>query len=221
MVDEDVYARVRAERRSVVIGPAGAGKSLLLKNSMLIWPKKSGRHGRRRDGRVPVLIELHRCNTSDSDITQLVLEELDRNQVKQPRSFVEKALRDGQLSLLLDGLDEVGKDRREQVTKMIMDFAMGNPACQIVVTCRDAVYRGELSERFQHVVRIADFDDVSIRRFLSNWPGIERADVDGLSVSLRSNPSLMHLARSPLLLTMIAYLYVNKFAKKSRSLPAS
>jgi hypothetical protein len=219
---EDVYARVRAERRSVVIGPAGAGKSLLLKNSMLVWAESpAAGHGRRRDGRVPVLIELHRCNTSDSDITQLVLEELDRNQVKQPRSFVEKALRDGQLSLLLDGLDEVGKDRREQVTKMIMDFAMGNPACQIVVTCRDAVYRGELSERFQHVVRIADFDDASIRRFLSNWPGIERADVDGLSVSLRSNPSLMHLARSPLLLTMIAYLYVNKFAKKSRSLPAS
>ncbi len=219
---EDVYARVRAERRSVVIGPAGAGKSLLLKNSMLIWADSSAaRHGHRRDRRVPVLIELHRCNSSDGDITQLVLEELDRNQVKRPRSFVEKALRDGQLSLLLDGLDEVGKDQREQVIEMIMDFAKGNPACQIVVTCRDAVYRGELSERFQHVVRIADFDDASIRRFLGNWPGMERADVDGLSASLRSNPSLMHLARSPLLLTMIAYLYVNKFAKKSRSLPAS
>jgi len=219
---EDVYARVRAEHRSVIIGPAGAGKSMLLKNSMLIWAESAGaRHGHRRDRRVPVLIELHRCNSSDVDITQLVLEELGRNQVKRPRSFVGKALLDGQLRLLLDGLDEVGKDRREQVIKMIMDFAQGNPACQIVVTCRDAVYRGELSERFKHVVRVADFDDASIRRFLSNWPGIERTDVDGLAASLRSNPSLMHLARSPLLLTMIAYLYVNKFAKKSRSLPAS
>jgi hypothetical protein len=219
---EDVYARIRAEHRSVVIGPAGAGKSLLLKNSMLIWAEGlSKRHGNRRDRRVPVLIELHRCNNSDGDITQLVLEELDRNQVSRPRSFVGKALRDGQLRLLLDGLDEVGKDRREQVIKMIMDFAKANSACQIVVTCRDAIYHGELSERFEHVVRIADFDDASIRRFLGNWPGIERADVDGLSASLRSNPSLMHLARSPLLLTMIAYLYVNKFAKKSRSLPAS
>jgi ABC-type phosphate/phosphonate transport system ATPase subunit len=38
---EDVYARIRAESRSVVIGPAGAGKSLLLKNSMLIWADSS------------------------------------------------------------------------------------------------------------------------------------------------------------------------------------
>lgn len=219
---EDVYARVRAEIRSVVTGPAGAGKSLLLKNSMLMWAESSAaRHGRHRDRSVPVLIELHRCNSTDSDLVQLALEELRRNQVRRPRSFVEKAVRDGQLRLLLDGLDEVGAERREQVLKMIMDFATENPACQIVVTCRDAVYRGELSERFPHVVRIADFDDASIRRFLRNWPGMERADVDSLTASLRSNPSLMHLARSPLLLTMIAYLYVNRFARKSRSLPAS
>jgi hypothetical protein len=219
---EDVYARVRAESRSVVVGPAGAGKSMLLKNSMLIWADGSAAgQGRRRDNRVPVLVELHRCNSGDVDIIQLVLEELNRNQVRRPRSFVEKALRDGQLRLLLDGLDEVGRDRREWVIKMILDFATENPACQMVVTCRDAVYRGELTAKFQHVVRIADFDDASIRRFLSNWPGIERADVDGLTAGLRSNPPLMHLARSPLLLTMIAYLYVNKFAKKSRSLPGS
>jgi len=31
---EDIYARIRDELRSVVVGPAGAGKSLLLKNSM-------------------------------------------------------------------------------------------------------------------------------------------------------------------------------------------
>src|ERR1700742_1764041 len=30
----DIYARIRDEPRSVVVGPAGAGKSLLLKNSM-------------------------------------------------------------------------------------------------------------------------------------------------------------------------------------------
>jgi energy-coupling factor transporter ATP-binding protein EcfA2 len=219
---EDIYARIRDERRSVVVGPAGAGKSLLLKNSMLIWADNSRmRPWHRGDRRLPVLVELHRCNDGDADIAQLVLDELDRNEVKRPKSFVERALRDGRLRLLLDGLDEVGKDRQERVVTMIRDFVRANPECQIVVTCRDAVYYGQLSPEFQHVVRIAEFDDASIRRMLGNWPGIDRQDVDNLVGTLRANPQLMHLARSPLLLTMIAYLYVSKFAKSGRSLPSS
>jgi NACHT domain len=219
---EDIYARIRGESRSVVVGPAGAGKSLLLKNSMLIWADNSHlRPWHRDDRRVPVLVELHRCNDDDADIVQLVLGELERNQVKRPRSFVERALRDGRLRLLLDGLDEVSKGRQERVVTMIRDFVRANPECQIVVTCRDAVYYGQLSPEFQHVVRIAEFDDASVRRLLGNWPGIDRRDVDNLVGTLRANPQLMHLARSPLLLSMIAYLYVSKFAKSGRSLPSS
>lgn len=219
---EDLYAKIRDERRSVIVGPAGAGKSLLLKNSMLLWADGSRmRLGRRGDRRIPVLVELHRCNNSDADIVELMLDELARNQVKRSKSFVERALRDGRLRLLLDGLDEVGKDVQERVVKMIKDFAMANPECQIVVTCRDAIYYGQLSPEFKHVVRIAEFDDASIRRLLGNWPGIDRQDVDNLIGALRSNLQLLHLARSPLLLTMIAYLYVNRFAKSGRSLPGS
>jgi NACHT domain len=219
---EDLYGRIRNERRSVVVGPAGAGKSLLLKNSMLIWADEARmRPWHRGDRRVPVLVELHRCNDSDSSMAQLVLDELDRNQVNRPKSFVERALRDGRLRLLLDGLDEVGKDRQERVVTMIRDFSRANPECQIVLTCRDAVYYGQLSPEFQHVVRIAEFDDASIRRLLGNWPGIGRRDVDNLVGTLRASPQLMNLARSPLLLTMIAYLYVSMFAKSGRSLPGS
>ena len=219
---EDVYASIREERRSVVTGPAGAGKSLLLKNSMLIWAASAVHsHGRHGDRRVPVLIELHRCNASDGDIPELVMEELARNQVRRAKSFVEKTLREGRLRLLLDGLDEVGKERQEHVIRMINDFSQAYPACQLVVTCRDAVYRGQLSPQFDNVVRLADFDDSSIRQLLGNWPSMGRTDVESLTYTLRSNPALMHLARSPLLLTMIAYLYVNVFAKTGRTFPSS
>jgi hypothetical protein len=219
---EDVYARIRNEGRSVVIGAAGAGKTLLLKNSMLIWANSAaGDLGRHKDRRVPVLVELHRCNTSESDLLELVMEELARNQVRRPKSFVDKTLREGRLRLLLDGFDEVGKERQKSVIIMLRDFAQTYPECQIVVTCRDAVYRGQLSPAFEHVVTIADFDDAGIRQLLGNWPGMNRADVDRLTHTLRCNPSLMYLARSPLLLTMIAYLFVNAFSKTGRTLPSS
>jgi hypothetical protein len=65
---EDVYERIRAEPRSVVVGPAGAGKSLLLKNSMLIWA--AGTLGRRPH--VPVMVDLHRCNTGEHTLVDCV-----------------------------------------------------------------------------------------------------------------------------------------------------
>ena len=36
-LDSDAYDNVRRSRRSVVLGPPGSGKSMLLKNSILIW----------------------------------------------------------------------------------------------------------------------------------------------------------------------------------------
>ena len=220
---EDVYARIREEKRSVVTGAPGAGKSLLLKNSMLIWAEGSRVTRQPRDSRrqIPVIVDLHRCNANDGDIPRLITEELARNQVHRADSFAAKALREGRLRLFFDGLDEVGRDRHEHVANMLRDFSRTYPACQMVVTCRDASYYGQLSPEFGHVVRVADFDDASMRQLLSRWPGLGRADVDRLVNTLRSNPPLMRLARSPLLLTMIAYLYVNRFAKTGRTFPAS
>jgi hypothetical protein len=217
----DVYARIREEKRSVVIGAAGAGKSLLLKNSMLIWAADGQSRRDQDSGRVPVLIDLYRCNAEDGGILDLAERELARNQVRRARPLAEKALRDGRLCLLLDGLDEVGRDRQEGIARMVRDFARVYPDCQMIVTCRDAVYTGQLLPEFDHVVRVADFDDAGIRRLLRNWPSFGRDDVESLMITLRGNPPLMRLARSPLLLTMIAYLYVSKFARSGRALPAS
>jgi len=214
---EDIYERVRGERRTVIVGSPGAGKSLLLKNSMLVWAAAPTRVVRS----VPVMIDLHRCNDSDRALTDLIVDELDRNQVRRSRAFTERSLQDGRLRLLFDGLDEVGRDDQDRVVQLLQDFAGSYPECQMIVTCRSAVYHGQLSPRFQHVVQVADFDDAGIRRFLGNWPGLAENEVEGLFAALRRNPRLMRLAASPLLLTMMAYLHTEVFAKTGRTLPTS
>jgi hypothetical protein len=219
---QDIYEDIREQRRSVVIGAAGAGKSLLLKNSMLMWARSRFRR------QIPVLIELHRCNSSTADIIDLVVDELGRSRVhrrskpERDRSLAEKALEDGRLSVLLDGLDEVGREDHDRVTRSLRDFARRYRDCQIIVTCRDVVYQGQLAPEFTHVVRVAEFDDAGILRLLGNWPGIAGtpvvAEIFGI---LQKNPAMMRLARSPLLLTMIAYLHVEVFSKTGRRLPTS
>ncbi|MCA1677210.1 MAG: hypothetical protein LC799_35220, partial [Actinobacteria bacterium] len=195
---------------------------MLLKNSLLIWAAE--RLGRRPY--VPVMVDLHRCNTGEHSLVDLVIGELQRNRLHRRTEavalFVHHALEEGRLRLLFDGLDEVGRDTRDRVVRELRDLAKTYPDCQMVVTCRSAVYHGQLAPEFGHVVRIAEFDDASVRRLLANWPGIETASgPDRLFDMLRKNPPLMRLARSPLLLTMIAYLHIEVFTKTGRPLPSS
>ncbi|HEX4700548.1 MAG TPA: NACHT domain-containing protein [Pseudonocardiaceae bacterium] len=225
---QDVYDNIREFPCSVVLGPAGAGKSLLLKNSMLMWARRAQAG---RPERVPVLIELHRCNGSTDTLIDLIVSELARSRVAMNRTnrldlireLVCQGMRNGALSLLFDGLDEVGRSDQQRVFKELRDLAQEYGECQLIVTCRDVVYQGQpLGPRFSHVVRVAEFDDAGVTRLLSNWRGLsDTAARAQLFASLRNNPALMRLARSPLLLTMIAYLHTEVLVKTGRALPTS
>lgn len=204
----DIYENIRSNRRTVILGAAGAGKSMLLKNSMVKWA--TGTHDHQR---VPVLVELFRCNNEMGSLTDLVLDAFRRNRVKRPEGFLPKALDAGMLSVFFDGLDEVVTDRRHIVVDQVTRFAEEFPDCQVVVTCRDAVYEGDLRPVFDHEVHISGFDDAAIYRFLRLWLARNSAgqdvrhEVEQLMAALRASPALLRLARNPLLITMIASLY--------------
>ncbi|WP_370966804.1 NACHT domain-containing NTPase [Amycolatopsis sp. cg9] len=205
---EDIYGSIRHRSRTVVLGPAGAGKSMLLKNSMVKWADRPADFER-----VPVFVELFRRNRGEESLRDLVADALGRGGVKKPDRFLERALADGLLSVFFDGFDEIVTDRRGEVTQQLKEFAEKWPKCQIVVTCRAAVYDFELRPDFDHEVRVAGFDDAAIRRFLRLWFTSKRADrdaryeVEQVMAGLRASPPILLLARTPLLLTMIASLH--------------
>ncbi len=205
---EDIYGSIRHRTRTVVLGPAGAGKSMLLKYSMVKWADRPADFAR-----VPVFVELFRRNRGADSPRDLVAGALGRCGVKKPERFLDRALADGLLSVFFDGLDEIVTDRRAEVTQELKEFAEKWPGCQIVVTCREAVYDYELRPDFDHEVRVAGFDDAAIRRFLRLWFTSKRAErdaryeVERMMAGLRASPPVLLLARTPLLLTMIASLH--------------
>ncbi|SEF37194.1 NACHT domain-containing protein [Amycolatopsis pretoriensis] len=204
---EDIYGSIRTKTRMVVLGAAGAGKSMLLKNSMVKWANEPGAFDR-----VPVFVELFRRNRGDDSLSDLVADALARGGVKKPERFLERALEDGRLSVFFDGFDEIVTDRKAEVTQQLKQFAEKWPNCQIVVTCRDAVYDFDLRPDFDDEVRVAGFDDAAIRRFLGLWFKSKQLDdaryeVEQMMAGLRASPAIMRLARTPLLLTMIASLH--------------
>jgi hypothetical protein len=232
-LESDAYDNVRRSRRSVVLGPPGSGKSMLLKNSILIWAEDverltKERHFRRpavarhRSDNVPVLVELRRCVASDgiTGIRNLIIGQFADHGFARASRFVDRALYEGGLTILFDGLDEVATANRKPICGLLTDFASRYTKCQMVVTCRTAIYQGQLSEKFADIVRVADFDDAQIRRFMRNWQRRPADPVaDQLFGVMREVPRLMQLARNPLLLTLISYLYA--YRGKETKLPRS
>ncbi|MEU5362461.1 NACHT domain-containing protein [Streptomyces sp. NPDC005925] len=197
----DMSETLRNSSRIIVLGEPGAGKSLLLKSEILRWLEKGD------DSQVPVIVSLHKCNVSRDSIRDFIVAEFSQANVSGAPSLVDKMLSAGRLRIFFDGLDEVGRDDRERVERELREFSRTHAECSMIVTCRTAVYDGQLSPEFDYTARIAEFDDASMRRFLSNWNKAEDSlNVNRVIASLRSNRDLMRIARRPLLLTIIAYL---------------
>ena len=80
-----------------------------------------------------------------------------------------------------------------------------------MITCRSAVYNDEFADLADQKLEIVEFSDQQIQRFLISWAPDMPTDksVENLLRNLRERPRIMALARNPLLLTIIAYLYTD------------
>ncbi|MFF1478671.1 NACHT domain-containing protein [Streptomyces sp. NPDC058301] len=235
----DAAASLHEARRAVVLGVPGAGKTMLLRHTVLAWcreryrpdgPPRRAWYGRRRPPRaepgelvdVPVLLKLHEVNLEKGDLRDHIVKHFADHDFPGAGKWTDRALAEGRLAVYFDGLDEVPTDRRKQVADAIGQFMRTHTKCRTVITCRIAVYRGEFNEDADRTLRVQEFDERLVRRFLHGWPWPQHLPpdtVEQLLGALRDTPQLMPLARNPLLLTMIAYLYSHVYAGTDQVLP--
>jgi len=198
-------------RRLLIRGIPGAGKSILLKYLTLSWAdgklKKLPRE-------IPVLLELHRLNIPNltkEDLIKQLVNAFARDNFPNADRFVLQGLENGTLMLFLDGLDEVNSQVRSQAINQISDLLDEYKKCRVLITCRTAVYNNEFANLVDQTLDIVEFTDQQIRRFLEAWKNQMPIDksIDQLMQTLRDRPQIMSLARNPLLLAIIAYLYTD------------
>jgi predicted NACHT family NTPase len=204
----EAYQAVRESRRLMVKGQPGSGKSMLLKSLALSYAE-----GRMQLPEQPVviLLELHRLSDASVSIEQRLVEALDRDDFPNGLNFVRQGLKTGMVMLLLDGLDEINSVDRPDVVKRLRDFLDTYERCRVVLTCRTQVYQGEFDALVDRTLEVVEFSDRQIRQFLTPWKASlpPEKSVEQLLQTLRDRPRIVELARNPLLLTIIAYLYAD------------
>lgn len=204
----EAQSAITQHRRLMVVGQPGSGKSMLCKNLMFAYSEK---RLNLPDAPIPILLELHRLSGSTETIENHLVKEFDRNDFPHAEYFVSQSLKNGKLMLLLDGLDEVSCDERNRVVRGIKDLLDKYRNCRVLITCRTAVYKNEFAEIAEQTLEIVDFNDQQIRRFLQSWEKDmpPEKSIEQLMHTLRDRPRILSLARNPLLLTIVAYLYTD------------
>jgi hypothetical protein len=200
---------VAAFKKLVAIGAPGSGKSMLLRSLSLAYAE--GRLAGVPGNPVPILLELNRLNDSNDTLETHLVTILALNDFPHGEDFVNTALAKGQLLLLFDGLDEVNVQRRPAVVKQIQDLLDKYEKCRAIITCRNAVYSHDFVDIVDATFELVEFNDQQIARFLGAWKTKMHGDrsVEQLMHTLRDRPRIMALARNPLLLTVIAYMYTD------------
>ncbi|MEM8641181.1 MAG: NACHT domain-containing protein [Cyanobacteria bacterium P01_G01_bin.54] len=206
----DIYTAMVRHKRLMVTGPPGSGKSVLLKHIAFTY----GEGRLDLPGQpIPVRLELNSLRSAELDEAQFIgklVGVLDANGFPNATRFVEQRLESGKLLLLLDGLDEVPSEIRDAVVVVMNGVLAKYEKCPAIITCRTAVYEHEFDVVLErNLLEVVEFTDYQIRNFLQAWKSRMPAEksVEQLMQTLQDRPKIKTLARNPLLLTIITYLY--------------
>ncbi len=227
----DVIEAMQHFPRLVITGEPGSGKSKLLEYIALGFAKRNFLNDELKVS-IPVIVPLSRFSDSERrnwSVNEHIVKALENSQFKDAKDLAVIMLNDNKLILLFDGFDEVGKDERADVAKDVIDFGEQYPECRMVITSRTAAYYNEFNDLVNKQLEIVGFVDQQIQQFLLAWDKELEGYEAQLSVEQRNrqvemrrgkpmgqlrelldeSPKLKEMARSPLMLTMITYLYTD------------
>ncbi len=206
-----------SQRKLVVLGDPGSGKSLLLQYLVLAWAEAND--PLLGDAPLPLLIELrdYASRRAKGEVSGF-LDYLGRAESLRWRldpEALEHWLRHNRTQVLLDGLDEVFDPQlRQEVTTAIHRFADDYPDAQFVVSSRLIGFQHERwqQEGFRPFM-LQELDKEQRGLFLRRWHQLAYEDESkgerkraSLLQAIQQSPAIQQLAGNPLLLTLMAIL---------------
>ena len=186
---------------------------------------------------IPIFVRLRDAGKNKGTDSILTLIESPKNSGLNyyPKGFFKRNLQNGKCVVLLDGLDEVLDEAlHEKIVNDIVTFSNEYPDNWIIVTCRTAGWKDQLRNFRRY--EIQEFEGDDIRKFIGAWYrevirteeinrlGINPSEslireteansyrksldqADSLFGIIQGNDSLVRMARTPLILSLITLVH--------------
>ncbi|MEP0751089.1 protein kinase [Trichocoleus sp. Lan] len=196
----DLFNQMGEGRTLLILGEPGAGKTttlLELARDLIDFAEKDVNQP------ISVVFNLSAWTNAKEKIADWLIRELN-TKYQVSKEIGKNWIKEQQLLLLLDGLDEVSAERREHCVEAINQFSQEYGQTEIVVCSRLKDYE-LLSNRlrFQGAVFIQPLTLEQIYQYLKST-GTELA---ALNTALQADTTLQELAKSPLILSIMTLAY--------------
>ncbi len=193
---------INSQDKMIVLGKPGAGKSTYLKSLALESIKKESQI---KDRKIPIFITLKELADKGYSLMDFLTYQFGICSLEDAGLFIENMLKKGRCLLLLDGLDEIQEERKNDIIQEIIDFSEKYHQNQFVISCRVAAYNAWF-EKFADV-EMADFNDQQIEDFIMKWFHKEVEVGKSCWGKLKDEAPLKEIATTPLLLTLLCIAY--------------
>lgn len=205
-----IYEEMGQGRTFLILGDPGAGKTIAL---LQLAQRLIERSIQNPSLPMPVVFNLSSWAKERKKLVDWLIDEL-REKYQVPKSLSEPWITNQRLILLLDGLDEVLEDCRNDCVRALNEFIALFPQTEMAVCSRVKDYE-VLTERLQlsSALCLQPLLPEQVYQFLDNVKG----SLKGLKALLKKDAELEQFAQTPLILHFMSVAYQGWSAEKLMS----
>lgn len=198
--DTDIPNQISDGQTLLILGEPGSGKTIALLQLAERLIAKSRENSKQP---IPVVFNLSSWVEKQLSLEEWLIEEL-RDKYQVPKAWSKPWIERQELTLLLDGLDEVRAKYRNACVRAIRDFGSTHQATEMVVCSRIKDYEA-LVERLllSSVICIQPLSKKQLLDFLENADD----SLSGLKTVIKEDIGIFQFATTPLILNMMTWTY--------------
>ncbi|MEA5595429.1 NACHT domain-containing protein [Rivularia sp. UHCC 0363] len=199
----DIFNQMGDGRTLLILGDPGAGKTITL---LKLAESLIARTELDMSRPIPVVFTLSSWVNKRQKISNWLVQEL-WNRYQVPKSLGKSWVKQEKILPLLDGLDEVKPELREDCVEAINQFMQKHGHIEIVVSSRIKDYEALSSQlQLQGAIRILPLSNDQIKQYLDQAGG----ELEAVKHLLQTDTKLHELAESPLTLSIMTLAYKGK-----------